>query len=55
MLCSSDDCFARLRRDGSDHPFVLHWNIDGSMPHAGAGSLALHQACVIEEIACSDQ
>jgi hypothetical protein len=30
--------------------FVLHWNIGVTMPHARAGSLALHQACVIEAI-----
>jgi len=49
MLRGSDDRFARLRRHGSCHRFCPLL-IVVTMPHARAGSLALHQACVIEAI-----
>ena len=48
VLRGSDDCFARLRRHGSDHCCRLHWTIGETMPDARASSLALHQAYVID-------
>ena len=57
VLRGSDDCFARLRRHGSDHCCRLHWTIGVTMPDARAGSLALHQAYVIDadRTACAGQ
>ena len=47
VLRGSDDRFARLRRHGFNHRFP---STGVTMPHARAGSLALHQACVIEAV-----